>query len=103
MDSRTITIFVWVVHYIFLPGGILFSAIAGLTLSTYTFKATLFLLRGSLSVTGKPLPRALVASGGELLVGILFSGISVACMIGYNYYCEKKKKKEKEEQEHIML
>ena len=79
-----------VFQYFFIPAAALFSVIAGLTLSCYSFKTTVFLLTGNLSIHKYQMPQQLVVSKLELLIGVLFSIVSGGLFALYEMYRTKQ-------------
>ena len=88
-----IAIFTSLFYYGFLPSVGFLSAIAGVTVSCYSFKATWFLLTGSFSVSHETLPEAIAVSKLELLIGICFSLAGAGLLALYNVYQAKQLKK----------
>ena len=85
-----ISIFTLLFHYVFFPAAALFSVVAGITLSCYSFKATVFLLSGSFSIHKYDMPQALVVSKLELLVGVVFSAASGGLFALYETFRTKQ-------------
>ena len=85
-----IGIFMLVFQYFFIPAAALFSVIAGLTLSCYSFKCTVFLFTGNLSVHNYNMPQQLIVSKIELLIGVLFSAVSGGLFALYEMYRTKQ-------------
>ena len=86
----TIAIFTFAFHYLFLPAAVIFSFVAGLTLSCYSFKATVYMLTGSLSVHKYEMPRALVVSKIEFVIGLVLSAIGGGMAALYQMYVTKQ-------------
>ena len=85
-----IAIFTGAFHYGFLPAAALFSVVAGITLSCYSFKALVFLLTGSLSVSKKEMPEAMTVSVVEFIVGCGFSVATGGLFALYQMYQTKQ-------------
>jgi len=80
-------------HYGFIPAAALYSIVAGVTLSTYSFKATVFMVTGSLSLTKLPMPDALMASKMELLVGVILTVASGGFFAIYTTFQTKQQER----------
>lgn len=69
--ERVVWCFVGVFYYAVLPASCFFSAVSGLIMSAYSFKATLYVLTGSISLGALPMPEAITISRGEFFFALL--------------------------------
>lgn len=86
--NKMILVFTTAFYYAILPGASLFSVIAGIMLTAYSFKGILYMLTGSISLTSSPLPQALEVSLGELLISLIFMTIGALMLFMYVRFCK---------------
>jgi hypothetical protein len=85
----SVAAFVFALHYAFLPASMLFMIVCGIGANTWSVKGLAFMLNGSLSIHGLPLPDALLASGSEVVLGIALTIIQGGVTAMYMYYVSK--------------
>lgn len=94
--------FVFCFTYLVIPMCTFFSLVSALSLSVYSFKIFLFLVRGSFAMIGtEPLPQTLLVSPIELVVA---GGIMVASAIVYflfHKFSARQKEERKEERRRL--
>lgn len=75
-----VSFFTGAFYYGVLPAAAIFSVVASVIMNCYSFKGTLYLLTGSISVQHYDMPEALAVSRAELLVGIACSFLGAGVM-----------------------
>ena len=86
-------VFVVAIHYVFMPASIFFMGVCGIGANTWGVKGLSFMLTGSLSIYGHPLPEALLAAGGEIAIGVALLAAQVGIMLGYMWLMNKDKER----------
>lgn len=85
----SVAAFAFAVHYAFLPAAMVFAIICAIGANTWSVKGLSFMVTGSLSVHGLPLPGALLASGVEVVFGIVLTCIEGGFVGLYTRYANK--------------
>lgn len=89
--EKIVGVFLLVFYVTVIPASALFSIVSSVIMSAFSLKGTLFLLTGSASLSGEPMPEALQVSISEFLISLAF--IIVGIMVMITYYRLKKRRK----------